>query len=320
MKYYGILSILILIGVCFFWFKESNVSYDLSVGVIVPSDYGPLNEIASGFISKLSESSKDKKTKIFVQNAHGDASVQRSIIKQFISKKIDLFVPVATQATEATLSVVKEKPVLFLAAFFDNSIKDRLNNITGITDDMPLSDKVTFIHEMVPNAKNIALVYSNSEKVVPEVSKIDEAASQYNIKFKKYLVQNVREMASVSKTINNVDAIVVLRDIVVLSGMQNLVKNAAERLAIPIVTFNEDAVNNGAVVSIGTTDRMIGEIGASVALKILAGADIKNIPISPAKPYTVFVNNSSLQKQSLDKNLPVNYANKNGYQITFVEK
>ena len=128
-----------------------------------------------------------------VENAEHDLNIQRAIIQKFINQKVDLIVPLATSTTQMAISMVKNQPVIGLAANFPSSVRDKDNladRFTTVPDEIDSPGLITFVHSILPNVKKITLIYSAEDKVINAVNEAVIAAKQNGIIIQPLMISN----------------------------------------------------------------------------------------------------------------------------------
>lgn len=306
-----IITALALISGC-----NNENSGQTKIGIIVPIEHAAMQEIVAGFSDTLHEKYQ-KPVKIKVANAQGDANLQRSIIQQMNDQHYDLIIPIGLSATQMTLSIVKQQPVLSLAA--DISETDRKNrtpcNIAVVHDEIPPEKTIAFIHAVYPDIKQIALVHSSSEKVYPEIKAATTKANELGITIKPLMVSTLPELYSVGNAIpKQAQAILVLKDHMIVSGISTLAKIASDR-HIPLITSDQGSVQGGAGFALGVREKQIGVEGAKLAADILQGKTACSLPITEMKNLTVFINPNAMKSENQSIEAVEASATKSNYKI-----
>jgi putative tryptophan/tyrosine transport system substrate-binding protein len=287
-----------------------------TIGIIVPMEHAALQAIIDGFKTTLQAEYKQKVV-FHVGNAMGDTNLQRSIIQQFMNQKVDMFVPIGIASTQMTLSMVKEKPIVSLAASYSEADRKKRNprNITGVYDELGGTAQMTFVRGLFPNLKKMTLIHSNAEKIFQEVADITAIAEKEGITIQKLVVNTLPDLYSVSKTIAaDSQAILVLKDHLIVSGIRTVAK-AADDLKIPLVAADEGSISEGAAIALGVSENVIGAQGAKLAAQILNGKPIANFPMEdPARP-NIFLNKAAAARQNLDITPVTAYAKERQYEL-----
>lgn len=259
------------------------------IGIILPLEHAALNEIVKGFKDKIGKIYSGN-LEIIVKNAQNDSNMQRLIIDQFKNNNFDIIIPLGTITAQMTINKIKNIPIVSLAAYYHESDRKNHPNVTNILDEFDTSERFDFIQDFFPKIKNYTLIYSSSEKTVPEVNDFVKLASRQGHKIQKLMVQNLSELFTVSKLIDkNSKAIVIFKDNMIVSGIKAIV-NEASKKSLPIITLDEGSVKEGASIALGVKEYDIGAQGADYANKILNGIDVKTLPITTIKNKQIFLN------------------------------
>ncbi len=323
-KKIGVVCI-VLLGVgalcCFNFLSYFRTEKPKTIGILIPIEHVALREIVDGFQKKISEHFKN--SVVFnVQNAQGDIKLQRSIIELFVGQQVDMIVPIGTSTTQMTLALVKNQPIVSLAALYFESDRQKRDpkNMTGILDEIGGKKKLDFIKETAPYIKTITLFFhGGNEKTFTEVDEISHYAKQLGITVQVIMVQNLVDfeiaMGSISK---KSQAILILKDNLIASGIRMLVA-AAEKHQIPLITGDEGTVSEGATFGLGVRENKIGEAGALLAIKVLEGHSVEDLPIQEMQEISIFYNPTRCKTQKIDLAVLQEYAKKKHYSLVAVE-
>ena len=278
-----------------------NISYPpVTVGILVPMEHRAMDEIVAGFKETLTQRYPGKIT-FLVKNAEGDINLQRSILQSFKQKSIDLYAPIGTQTTQMTLALITSKPVVGIAAeYSQKNDHQRKRNFTLVDDSLSVTKQMQFIHSALPNITEITLVHSPSDKILPEVKEAVHAGKTYVIRVQSLMVQQLSDLYTISQHIpQKSQAIFILKDILVASGIQTLI-NQANKLHIPVITSDDGTVQNGAAFAVGVSEHQIGTEGGKLAAEILKGKDAGQVPFKTLDHLLVFLNKNAAKQQGLN--------------------
>lgn len=302
---YGILFCLIIFLGGFLPIQAEKSHTDLSVkplriGILIPMEHVALRDIVAGFEQVVRVHYPDRKIDFNVQSAQGDIKLQRSIIELFVGQKMDMIVPVGTSATQMTLALVKEQPVVSLAAQYTEAERQKhvFKNITGVLDEIGGKKKLAFIKAIMPNVKTITLIaHSSNEKNHAEIAELKSESEALGITLQTIMIQTLPELETASRAIlPNTEVLLIGKDHLLASGIRMLVPIAASR-GIPLMTSDEGTVAEGATVALGVSERMIGEEGGRLAVKVLDGYPIKDLPMQAVQDLAVFYNPHAQQQK-----------------------
>lgn len=297
--------------------KPAQTAPEKTIGIVLPLDHIALRAIVSGFEESVAKNYPGK-VNFQVQNAEHDLNIQRAIIQKFINQKVDLIVPVATSTTQMTISMVKNQPILGLAAMIPDSVRDQdklADRFTGVRDEIDSAKQVAFIHAILPNVKKITLIYSADDKVIPEANTTIAVAKLNGITVQPLMIQNLSDLYASSQRIDkDSQAIFLLKDNLVVSGINTIV-NISNKRHLPLITSDEGTVSSGAGAALGVEEKQIGIEGGELAAKILKGQPISQLPIQPMKQLLVFVNTQAAANQGLDIAAIQQYAKQQNFAV-----
>lgn len=290
------------------------------IGILIPLEHTALREIVSGFKETVA---KQYPQAIFdVQNAQGDIKLQRSILELFVGKKENLIVPVGTTATQMALSYVKQQPIVSLAADYteEDRQKRKSLNITGVLDEIGGIKKLDLIKQMYPDIKKITLVFHNgNEKNFKEINQIEQYGKEIGIQLQKLGINGLPELETVSTAINqDSEAVLILKDHLIASGIKLLLSPVQKR-GIPLIASDEGSVQEGAAFALGVKERTIGEAGGKLAIKVLQGENIADLPIVQIQTLAIFYNKAAALKQKVEVSKLQEVAEKNDYALVPIE-
>jgi putative ABC transport system substrate-binding protein len=223
-------------------------------------------------------------------NAEGDINLQRSIITQMRDADYDLIVPVATSVTQMTASLVHSQPILGLAA----DIKDKQNHLVIVDDEIDKEQIIAFIQKVDPKLKHLVLVHSSLDKIFSEVAQVEKACNSHHIVLRRFMIQSLADLYSVTQAMpSDAQAVFILKDSLVASGIDSLVQEAKRR-KIPLITSDDGTVKKGASFALGVHEKDIGIEGAKLAAKILHGESPEKLATVKLTRPSVFVNSKTL--------------------------
>lgn len=323
-------TIILLAGlISFFIFNAVYAEADSSktasgktIGIVMPLDHAALRAIINGFQESISRQYPGK-VNFQIANAEHDLNIQHSIIQKFINQKVDLIVPLGTSATQMAIAMVKNQPVIGLAANFPETIRTQNNlaeHFTAVPDEIDANQLIGFLHGVLPQAKKLTLVYSSEDKVIRAVAEIQTAAQRAGIKIQPLMILNLSDLYSVSQRVDNdSQGIFILKDNLVASGINTLIK-AADKRHLALITSDEDTVQSGAAAALGVEEKQIGEAGGNLAVKVLNGNSLRQMPIESIQSLQIFLNAPAAKIQNLNLDNVTSYASQNHYQIKTLNK
>ena len=257
------------------------------VAVIVPLEHEAMHQIVSG----IKESMKSTGAHITSQNAYGDQNIQLSIIKQLNDEDVGILMPIGTTACQMTVTHATGKNVICVAT----DLKTSNDHIVTINDEVPITASL----KRLPTLKSIAVIYSASEKIAPEIATLKTYAHTNGIHLHLTMISNLMELSAATKSApHDTEAFLILKDHLVVSGVPVIVQEAIKR-QIPLIASDEGSVKNGASFGIGTVEKDIGIRAGEVAKKIIDGVNPKDIPAQTMDTLNVFINRDNFVKQQV---------------------
>ncbi|NRB11361.1 MAG: hypothetical protein HRU35_07120 [Rickettsiaceae bacterium] len=271
-----------------------------TIGVIVPLQHNAMNEIVAG-IHEILDPILSSEDKIIVKNANGDPNLQRQIIQQMLDNGVDYFMPISTSTALMTISIVKTKPIIAVAAEFDHASlkKSNQNRISIINDHVQVNNLLQIIKNYTPEIKKVGFIYSNSEKTFPEIESAKEFCKKNNLEIALRKVDNIAEIYQSSQSIiSEVDAVILLKDSMVVSGITGIAK-LAKKYRKPLITMDNGSVMGGAHFAVGVPEEYIGIISAKALIAAINGNNKEAFRVITMEDFSIFYNTSSIKDQDV---------------------
>lgn len=300
---------------------QKSESQTEKIGVILPLEHRAMDEITEGFVTTLKKL-YPKAVNIKIENAQNDPNLQRSIIQQMRDTGYNIIIPVGTNASQMTIAMVHNQPVVSLAADLSDQDRKKLQNgdVAIVHDEISVTSILQFFHQMYPAIHQVVLVHSPSDKVFPELKEAIAAGKQNGILIKTIMASSLPELTSVAQSLPaNTQAIFVLKDSLIVSGIGTLANIANER-HIPLMTSDQGSVQDGAGFSLGVHEREIGVEGAKLVAAILNGKKASSLPITDMHKLTVFVNQRALTLSFQNPIALIDKAKKLGFSVELTDQ
>lgn len=298
-KLFILIVVLIIAGA--FILKNRQSKNTIVIGIVEPLEHKAMDEIVKGFSKTLKENFHGN-VEIKVENAQNDMNLQRSLIEKMNLLNYNMVVPIGLTSTEMSISLVnKSIPIVSLASSISEQdrVKMKPCHVDVIQDEIPVKTILEFIHMAYPNLTEIVLVHSSSEKVIPQVQETISAGKLLGIKVSHYMVSTLPELMATTQSLpQTTQAIIVLKDHLIVSGISTLAQYAIQK-HFPLISSDEGSVEGGATFAIGVREENIGQQGGILAAKILNGKQTCTSPIEVMKNLHVFINKRTLSASSL---------------------
>ena len=282
--------------------SSNSKAYKIGINQLV--QHPALDAATEGFKEAFKDAGVD--VDFTEQNANGEQATALTIAQQFSAKDLDMVLAVATPAAQATAQNIMNIPVVFTAvtdpvsADLVDSEEKPGGNVTGTSDAAPIADQLDLLKELVPNAKNVGIVYASGEvNSQVQVDQAKEAAKSKGLNIKTQTVTSVSEIQQAVGSLGDVDAIYVPTDNMIVSGISSLVQVAEEK-KIPVVAAEAGTVEGGAIATLGIDYKQLGKQTGEMAIRILKdGSDPADTPVEKATEFTYVVNEEAAKRQGV---------------------
>lgn len=194
-------------------------------------------------------------------------------------------------------SVITDPAEAGLLADNNSSVQ---SNIIGSSDKQDLNLMIEFAKQILPDAKNIGLLYSSAEANDLALKKmLEQAAEQANISVLAIPIDQTRDIAiRIKEFKHKVDFIYVGTSGAIQPALP-LIAAEAKKMHIPLFNAEEQAVKDGlALASFGVNYISVGRNTAMLVHKILQQEDIANLePTFPGKDDHIGFINANLANE-----------------------
>lgn len=273
--------------------------YDYAVGIVQLVRHNALDQATQGFEDELTAlvEAAGKTVKIDYQDAQNDTVNCSVIANNFAAKSYDLIMANATPALQACYNATDDIPILGTSVtVYDVALgltdyvaeNGTGTNVSGTSDLAPLAEQARMIAELVPDARNIGLLYcsseTNSKYQVEEVRKeLEKLGEQNGTEYRctMYSFSDSNDIQSVvQKMASESDAVYVPTDNTIASNTQ-LIDNICAPAHVPIIAGEEGICKGCGIATLSISYYNLGVATAKIAAQILLeGRDVSAIPIA----------------------------------------
>ncbi len=226
------------------------------IAIFQPATHPALDDIAQGFIDTMQKNASLHY--IFdTYNGNGNKILMQAQAQEIAHKNYDLIFTIAVTPSVMMKNVCckqqKQTPIVFTA--IDDPIKLDLQGptITGVVDQSNYPDQLDLLLAIVPSVKKLMLVYDQSQASGLEKDKnqICSILQKKGVDLIGVEILHIGEIAQkVKGLMESVDAILVLKDNTVVSGIDSLI-TLCERYHIPLLTSDLNSGVKGAALAYG---------------------------------------------------------------------
>lgn len=290
--------------------KTEESQGKVKIGLVKFIDHVSLDAAKEGFLEELKDNGIDYE--LVDLSANGDISLIPTLANQLQSENVDLIYAIATPSAQAVKNVIKDKPIVFSAvtdpvgAGLVKSLEKPDANVTGVSDYIDPEIQVDDFLKLYPDTKTFGVIYSTSEQNSQvQVEELEKVLDKKGIKLEKVGVNNVNDIPqAIASLSTKIDALFALTD--------NLVANAGPIVAadllkenIPSLSAEEGQVKKGLLMSKGVNYEEQGKQAARLAIKIINGQEVKDLPVEYNEVNQQLVNEETAKALGVDLNSEV---------------
>ena len=261
---------------------SNNEEQSYTIGISQFAEHGSLDNCREGFIEGLKEEGieEGKNLTVDIKNAAADQGTAKQISDTFVSDKVDLVCSIATPSAQAAYNSAMNAdiPVVYtavtdpVAAKLANEDGSSVGNVTGTSDELPIKAQLEMIREMLPDAKNIGILYTTSEaNSVSALAKYKELAGDYGFTIvDKGISQTADISLATDELLTEVDCLTNLTDNTVVASLATILDKANEK-NIPVFGSEIEQVKIGCLAAEGLDYVALGKQTGKMAAQILKG-------------------------------------------------
>ncbi len=270
-----------------------------TVGICQLVQHAALDAATQGFMDALTEKLGDN-VKFDLQNAQGETTMCSTIVTGFVANEYDLIMANATPALLAAVAATDTIPILgtsvtdygtALAIDDMDASKGTGINVSGTSDGVPAQQYADTVLELVPDAKNVAVLYCSAEpNSVLQADQFVACMDEKGVKTTVYTFTDSNDIQAVVTTaVEGADAMYIPTDNTAASNM-TIISNVCGGVNLPVICGEEGMCGAGGLATVSISYYDIGHVCGEMAYDILVnGADVSTMPIgyaaSPAKKY-----------------------------------
>ncbi len=270
-----------------------------SVAVVQLMQHGSLDAANKGFMDALAENGYGPdKIEVDQQNAQGDQSNLKSITARFKSADPDLICAIGTPAAQSVANEMTKTPIVGIA--ITDYVQAKLvksndapgTNVTGASDQNPVSAPIDLAMKLLPNAKTAGLLYCSSEmNSEVQANEMKAYAESIGLNVETRTISSVNDIQQAAESLaGQIDFLYIPTDNVIASSVPTLTK-VTDAAGIPVFAAYEQAEKEGALAAVSVDYYRLGKQAGAMAAKILSGkAKPETTPIETQKDLIVVIN------------------------------
>ena len=277
--------------------EEAPDAKQYVVGICQLVQHDALDAATNGFMDALEEALPGQVT-FDLKNASNDIPTCGTIVTGFVASNVDLILANATPALQAASTATQTIPILGTAVTEYGvalDIKDFSGtvggNISGTSDLAPLDQQAEMLLELLPEAKNVGILYCSAEaNSVYQADVVKAALEAKGVNVTVYTFADSNDVATVTQTAcSENDALYIPTDNTAASCTE-AINNVAEPAGVPIVAGEEGICKGCGIATLSIDYYELGRTTGAMAAKILTGeSNVSEMPIeyyqNPVKKY-----------------------------------
>lgn len=286
----------------------SGLAFSQTVSVSSIVEHPALDSVRDGIKQALNDAgyTEEKGLKWQFQTAQGNTAIASQIARKYVGDNSDVIIAISTPSAQAVVAATKTIPVVYsavtdpVAAQLVPSWEPSQTNVTGVADMLELEKQLELIKKVVPNAKNVGMVYNPGEaNSVVVVERLRELLSAQDMSLIEASAARTVDVGAAARSlVGKVDVIYTNTDNNVVSAFEALVK-VGNDAKIPIIASDSDSVGRGAIAALGVDYYDLGVQTGKMAARILAGEEPGAIASETSENLTLSVNPAAAKKQGV---------------------
>ena len=278
----------------------------VTIGINQFADHGSLDNCREGFIEGLRQAGFEEGVNVEFEysNANADPGIANQIAQSHVSTDVDLICAIATPSAQASYNAAMEKeiPVIYTAVSdpVEAGLAEEGMNVTGTSDLLPLKEQVAMIRELMPEAKNLGVLYCTSEvNSLSNIARLEQIAPEYGFTLVTKGVSAPADIPMATDAIlNEVDCLTNLTDNTIVNSLA-VVMDKANAKGIPVFGSEVEQVKLGCAAAANIDYYKLGIMTGKMAADVLNGTDITTIPYEIIEDNQLVVNSEVLEKYGL---------------------
>ncbi len=275
--------------------NQEDTTGKIKIGILQLLDQTALNDVRQGFEEELAQLGYGKE-EVAIQflNAQGDQSNLKMMADQIKNRHNDLNIAIATPAAQALKKSDNQTPLLFTAitdpvsAGLIENLAAPEENFTGVTDRVDVAGQIDFLHELFPQAQTVGLLYNAAEaNSVFQIELARKKLAQLNLKVVEKTIASTNDVEQAATALaDQSDVIYIPADNVAAAAMPTIGK-VSEKMKVPVITADATMIQYAGIATLGINYQDLGRQTARLAIKILNGEKVAQLPVEDPAAVTL---------------------------------
>lgn len=281
----------------------SSKEQPVKIGILQQIDQAALDDTKKGIQEELKAKGYGK-AKIKVLNGQGEQSNLNQMSQQLTSMNNNVNIAIGSAAAQAMEKAGNKTPLLFSAITDPVAAglitKANLNhpdkNATGVTVLVNVKMQLELLHKMFPKAKKIGMMYDAGEpNALAIVKRARKAMKQLGMTPVEKTVASAADVEATARALaKQCDAMFIPNDHIAAVGMTTIGRVSTETKT-PVVNTDPTMIKFAGVATKGANFEDIGRQTADMAIKVIKGKKVSDIPVEGPKKIHLVMNKKRMQ-------------------------
>lgn len=268
------------------------------IGLVQYQEHTALDNLREAFMGRLEEWGCDEtQVEIDYQNAGGDAGKAEEICQGFVEEDVDMIVAISTPAAQAALEAARgsQAAVVFTGVSSGAALDLTGVTATGVVSPLPGEDLLALARQGNSSLATVGLLYNPEEPGArEEADRLKTLCTDQGLEVIESAVTSQEGAAeAATKLCAQVDAVFTPADNTIAPAAAQ-VAEAMRAAGKPWYVGSDAMVQAGALASIGVTGREMGVKAADMAVELIQGRPIDQVPQYTFESFSTFVNQTTL--------------------------
>jgi putative ABC transport system substrate-binding protein len=280
-----------------------------AIGIFQSVDSPTGSEVRRGILQAFAEAGlrDGRDIAVSIRIANNDIVEVQRIARDLVAGKVDLIIPLSTQALQAALLTGRTTPIVFGAVAVPYlvgagpSAENHPGHVTGVVSTGPVRQTMALIRELLPKARRVGSLWTSSE--INSEYYLDlarEAGAALGLELVAVPVTSPHEIpASLQRLLNaRIDVLFPMSDNTLNSAF-DVIGRAADENAVPLVASFLRSVEFGACASLGYDFYDMGLKTGRLAIRVMEGESPARIPIQSMDEVELHINPAAAARQGV---------------------
>ena len=279
------------------------------IGIFQSVDSPTANEVRRGILQAFADAGLRDGREIVVTTriANNDIAEVQRIARELAAGRVDMIMPLSTQALQAAILTSTKTPIVFGAVAVPylvgagQSAENHLGHVTGVVSTGPVRETMALIREVLPNARRLGSLWTSSE-VNSEfyLNQAREAAAGLGFELFAVPATGPPEiLPSLQRLLNRkVDVLFPMSDNTLNSSF-DIIGRAAQENATPLFASFLRSVEFGACAALGFDFYDLGVKAGRLAIRVKNGESPGRIPIQSMDEVKLYINPGAAARQGV---------------------